>query len=85
MLTPLARTSRFQIADLLGWYGALAVLLGFLLVNRSLVSVSSPLYVFLNLTGSAGLISEGLHKRDYPTIALNCAWLLIALSSLLSR
>ena len=76
------KAKSFHAADLLGWYGALAVLAGFFLSSRGLVATGSPTYLLLNASGAAGLIVESTRKRDYPTIALNGTWLLIALASL---
>jgi hypothetical protein len=71
------------IVEIAGWYGAVAILLAYGLVSFSLVASASLGYQLLNLTGALGLVVNSLFKKDYPPVALNAVWMLIAVIALL--
>lgn len=70
--------------ELIGWYGAFAVLLAYTLVTFGAIATKSTLYLLLNLTGSFSIIVVSFRKKAYQPIALNFVWMLIALVALLS-
>ena len=71
------------IANDLGWYGAVAILLAFGLVSFDLITPNSYTYQLLNLTGSAGILINAKRKKDFPAAALNACWIIIALIALI--
>ncbi len=71
--------------ELIGWYGACAVLAAYGLSNFGVIPTTSMLYQLLNLTGSFGIIVVSLKKKAYQPIALNIVWMFIALVAILSN
>ena len=68
-----------RAATFAGWYGVIAVLLAYALLNFDMVGVGSMGYLLLNLTGALGILWEAFDRRDYPVSVLNLIWALIAL------
>ncbi len=73
-----------RYTSLLGWYGVLAILGAYALLNFRVLDADSLTYQLLNLTGSLGFIVETWTRRDYQPMVLNLAWALIALIVLFS-
>ncbi len=73
------------VVDVLGWGGAAAVLLGYARVTRDPSVASDRHYLFLNLTGSAGLAASGAAHAAWPSAAVNVLWLAFALDALRRR
>ncbi len=71
--------------DALGWYGVSAVIVAYALVSFQLISTTNSFYYFLNLSGAIGIIIEARSKKDYPEVALNIIWAIIAIASLLLK
>ena len=71
-------------SELIGWYGAFAVLLAYALASFGAIATKGTLYQILNLTGSFGIIVVSFRKKAYQPIVLNMIWMLIALIALLS-
>ncbi|HUA13034.1 MAG TPA: hypothetical protein VL989_00835 [Candidatus Sulfotelmatobacter sp.] len=70
--------------QLLGWYGAFAILLAYALLSLKVIKSDSYIYQVLNLTGAIGIIIEALSKGDKQPAFLNIAWALIALIGIIS-
>lgn len=64
------------------WYGALAVLMAYVLSSFSLISTGGIVYLLLNATGSAGIAIISLKKKAYQPAALNIVWLIVTLIAL---
>ena len=64
-------------AEILGWYGAIAILLAYALVSFSVIAGDSILFQLLNITGSIGLLLIAFAKRVYQSVILNIEWALI--------
>lgn len=71
------------MVEVLGWYGAVAVLVAYFLVSFEFISANSFWFQFLNATGSAGLTAVAYIKRDWQLAILNFVWVGIALIALL--
>lgn len=70
------------IIEVIGWIGAILILLAyFLLTHRDLTS-RSKLYQWLNLIGSLFVGLNAIFNRAYPSFAINLFWLLIAIYGL---
>jgi hypothetical protein len=65
-----------MVYELVGWVGAVTVLVAYWLVTRSGTSV---LYHMLNVVGAGGLLANALHHRAFPSTAVNLVWIAIAL------
>lgn len=74
------RISRKQlIAEIIGWYGTLAVLSAYILVTFNVIQSSGLIFQLLNLTGALGIIVIATYKKVKQTIVLNIFWGAIAL------
>lgn len=71
------------IAELFGWYGALAIVSAFTLVSFSVVEPDGFIFQFMNLTGALGLIIISVYKKVKQTIILNTFWVVVALVALM--
>lgn len=65
--------------ELIGWYGAAAILSAYALINFNLISLKGFPYQLLNITGALGLAYISFKKRAYPPGVLNIIWAAIAL------
>lgn len=72
-----------NIAELFGWYGAVAILLAYGLVSFKIISADGYLYQLLNLTGALGILTISLIKKARQPAALNIAWAIIALVAII--
>ena len=68
-----------QIAvEVVGWTGALLILLAYVLVTVGRLTGQSLAFQWMNLLGAAGFIVNGWWHRALPSTALNVVWMLIA-------
>lgn len=64
--------------DILGWLGAILILIPYFLITHGKVHGKSKLYQLMNLAGSIFIgISAYLHQ-SYPSVGLNIIWAVIA-------
>ena len=64
--------------EILGWYGAIAILVAYALVSFSLVTPTSLVYQLLNLTGGVGIVVNSFKHMAYPSGILNIIWAVVA-------
>jgi hypothetical protein len=69
--------------DLLGWIGAIALLVGYGMVSAGRLQGTSWLYQQLNLGGSVLLIVNTAWHGAFPSAFLNVVWVAIALAAML--
>lgn len=68
-----------QIAvEMIGWAGALLILLAYVFVTVGRLTGQSLAFQWMNLLGAAGFIVNGWWHRALPSTALNVVWMLIA-------
>ncbi len=69
-----------------GWVG-MALVLGayLLLVTSDKIDENSRAYQFMNIAGAIGLGINAYYSEAWPLVALNIAWLLIAIDSLIRK
>ena len=60
-----------KVAEIIGWYGTLALLAAYALVSFQIVPANGFVYQFLNLTGAIGIIVIALYKGVYQSVLLN--------------
>lgn len=70
-------------AEVLGWYGAFAIILAYILVSFAVIGTDSIIYQILNFTGAIGIVIVSLVKNAYQPAVLNIIWTIIALIALL--
>ena len=65
-----------QIAvEVVGWAGALLILLGYLLISAGKLTGKSPVYQWMNIVGAAGFVINGWWHDAIPSTVLNVIWM----------
>lgn len=67
------------VAEVLGWAGAVALLLAYGLVATRRLRVEGAAYGLLNLGGALGLALNSAVNGAWPSAALNLLWAVIGL------
>lgn len=73
-----------KIFEWYGWVGAVGILLAFFLVSFGYVHPQSTTYQIINLISALGIALNALIQHAYPSVALNFAYVLIALTTLVT-
>jgi len=63
--------------EVVGWGGAVLILLAYLLLSAGRLTGQSLLYQGMNVVGAAGFVINGWWHGAMPSAALNVLWLLI--------
>ena len=63
--------------EVVGWLGAVLILLAYLLLSAGKFTGQSLVYQGMNIVGAAGFVVNGWWHRAIPSAALNVLWLLI--------
>lgn len=72
------------ICTIVGWAGSIAYLLGYLLLTMKKLKPDSKAYHVLNVAGAVGLTINAILLQDFPNIAVNVAWGVIAVVAIWS-
>lgn len=72
-----------KLIEIFGWYGITAVLVAYSLITLKILLSHSLIYLILNLTGAAGILTHSYLKKDYQPVVLNIIWIAIALIGLI--
>jgi len=73
------------LIDIVGWMGALSVLLAYLMVSLNRWESQSQKYQGMNLIGGLFLIINTIYFGAYPSSLVNLVWVGIAIYSLSRR
>ena len=72
--------SPLEIAiEVVGWSGAILILLAYLLLSAGKFTGQSLLYQGMNVVGAAGFVINGWWHGALPSATLNVLWLMIGL------
>ena len=71
------------INEIIGWYGAVAVLVAYALISLDIISTSNFSFYILNSTGALGLMYISLKKKVYQPAVLYIIWTIIGLVGLI--
>ncbi|OQP54364.1 hypothetical protein A4H97_22615 [Niastella yeongjuensis] len=63
---------------MIGWIGSIAYVIAYLLLSLNKISSGKKLYHILNIIGAIGLIFNACYLNDYPNLAINIIWGIIA-------
>lgn len=74
---------RTRLIESVGWYGTVAIVLGYALVSFSVVQPTNVWYQLLNGTGALGIVIVSFAKRAYQPGVLNIVWTIIALIAII--
>lgn len=69
--------------EIIGWYGALTIILAYALVSFKIIQSDEFVYQILNLTGALGIIVISVVKKVKQSAVLNIFWALIAAIALI--
>ena len=62
---------------MVGWVGAVLILVAYGLLSAGRVDGQSPLYQWMNVLGAAGFVVNGWWHRALPSTGLNIVWMLV--------
>ena len=65
------------LVEVVGWAGALLILLAYLLLSAGKLTGQSFVYQSMNVVGAAGFIVNGWSHGALPSTALNVIWMAI--------
>jgi hypothetical protein len=72
-----------KVAELVGWYGAIAIVLAYAFVSFNVIPADGWVFQLLNLTGAFGIIVISLIKGVRQSVTLNIFWAVIAVVALI--
>lgn len=67
-----------RIAETIGWFGAIAILIDYALLSLNILDGNSLAYHFLFLVGSAGLAIVTYRHRAFQSVMVNVIFILLA-------
>jgi hypothetical protein len=71
------------IIEAMGWYGAVAIIIAYLLVSFGFIAPDGATYQLLNFSGAIGIIIVSYIKKVMQPVVLNIFWALIAFVALI--
>jgi hypothetical protein len=78
------KTKNNNLLEIIGWYGPMALIIGFALVSWGIVDARSYTFQIINLTGGISLAIISYVKKAYQPAFLNIVFSLIALITITS-
>lgn len=73
-----------MIVQIIGWAGAVLVILAYVLVTSDKIEGESKLYQVLNLFGAVGVGVSVFQQKAWPALAIQVVWGVVALMALLN-
>jgi len=70
-------------AQIIGWIGALLVMLAYFLVSFKKIDSASRIYQLMNLFGAIGVGINAQFQEAWPSFGLQIIWGLIAIGALI--
>jgi hypothetical protein len=70
------------IIEALGWAGAALILASYILLSNGRLQGQSPVYQWMNVGGSMGLVLNSGWNGAIPSVALNIVWMAMGLLTL---
>jgi hypothetical protein len=72
------------LVNVLGWTGAVAVLVAYFLATSGRVQARSYSFQWINLYGAVGLMAVSLYYHVLPNVFLNAVWAVIGVAGIWS-
>jgi hypothetical protein len=72
-----------MVIDIMGWVGAILLLLAYALVSSRKLAGDSVRFQLLNLSGGLLLAANSAYHGALPSVAVNAVWIIIGLVALL--
>ena len=73
-----------MIYEILGWYGAIALIGGYFLNSFGVIESNSIAYQLLNITGSFGIALISYKKKAFQPMTLNAIWMAIGVIAVIA-
>ena len=73
------------LIDIVGWVGAIALLLAYTFISSRRMEGDSASYQLLNLGGSAFLMVNSFFYGAYPSSIVNIVWIIIAVFTMVRK
>lgn len=73
-----------MIVSIVGWTGAILVLLAYALVTLNKIKLVGWQYPLLNIAGGAGLVLTAYTSEAWPLVALNGIWIAVGIVGLIA-
>ena len=73
------------LIDIVGWVGAIALLLAYTFISSRRMEGDSASYQLLNLGGSAFLMVNSFFYGAYPSSIVNIVWISIAVFTMVRK
>lgn len=70
------------IIEVIGWTGAVIILLAYFLLTHHDLTSRSRVYQWMNFVGSVFVGINAFYYRAYPSFVINVIWLFIAIYGL---
>ncbi|MBU2592356.1 hypothetical protein KKD61_02765 [Patescibacteria group bacterium] len=71
------------IEEVIGWYGTIAIVGAYALLNFNVISAGGMAYQLLNATGALGIVVSSFRKKAYQPGILNIIWTIIAITAII--
>lgn len=68
--------------EVLGWFGALSILVAYGLSSIGKIEAQSSTFQILNFLGAFGMVVNARKKKAYPSYILNLIWMAIGVYAL---
>lgn len=72
-----------KLAEVLGWYGMLALIGAYFLVSFGFIEANGLIFQLLNLTGGTALVVFAISKKATQLAILNVFWALIGIVAII--
>ncbi len=66
------------MVEIFGWYGALGLLVAYVLSSFGVFGPENLWYQLINLTAALGIVTVSFYRRNYQPGVLNVFWAIIA-------
>lgn len=76
------RGSKMSVDEVIGWLGALGILLAFVLLLLDALHSKSRRYLLLNALGSFGILWISFKKKTYQPAIVNTIWCIFSIYGL---
>ncbi len=67
------------VSEIIGWRGAFAIIIAYILASFNIISVNTLTYQILNMAGAFGIVYISFKKNAYQPAILNIIWAIIAI------
>lgn len=73
-----------MLVSIVGWTGAVLVLIAYALVTLGKIKLVGWQYPLLNIVGGAGLVTTAFDSGAWPLVALNGIWIAVGIAGLVA-